>query len=360
MLKTYKNIQSIRLHLFLAAMLLTLLSACEKNDQDDDQLFKAGEGFFILNEGGWQKANASVTYRYYDGDSTKHSIFEAANGNKLGDVLQDMMINDSLSYLVINNSGYIKVVRTGNFEEKTTIRGFNSPRSILKVNNTTAFVSDLYANQIYVVNLVTNTISDSIYTGKYTESMVLVNGKVYITLPSVWGLYNSDQILEIDPSTKTITRQLTVGLNPYQVIADQKGHLWIFCLGDAWASPAVAASIHRINPTNITDKSVIDLSELPVAYSGTMAYNKTDKKIYFLNGDLYQIDISGSQYPVTKLAAFSGRTTYGLGYDVANDYLYISDVKDYNQNGTILKYSLGGQQLDEFTAGVIPSRFIFY
>lgn len=360
MLKKIKNLQSIRFHLLMAAMLLTLFSACEKNDQDDDQLFKAGEGFFILNEGGWQKANASVTYRYYEGDSSRHSIFEAANGNKIGDVLQDMMINDSLCYLVVNNSGYIKVVRTGTFEEKTTISGFNSPRSILKVNNTTAFVSDLYANQIYVVNLVTNAITDSIQTGRYTESMVQVNGKVYVTQPSVWGLYNSDQIIEIDPSTKTITRQLSVGLNPYQLIADQNGHLWIFCTGDAWASPAVSASIHRINPSNTTDKSVIELSGLPVAYSGTMAYNKTDKKIYFLYGDLYQIDISGSQYPVTKLAAFSGRTTYGLGYDVANDYLYISDVKDYNQNGTILKYSLVGQQLNEFSAGVIPSRFIFY
>ncbi|HAQ37397.1 MAG TPA: hypothetical protein DCQ58_02720 [Saprospirales bacterium] len=343
----------------MAITILTVFTACVKNDQDDDQLFKAGEGFFILNEGGWQKANASVSYRYYEGDSSKHNIFETANGNKLGDVLQDMMINDSLTYLVVNNSGYIKVVRTGTFEEKTTIRGFNSPRSILKINNTTAFVSDLYANQIYVVNLVTNAITDSIQTGKYTENMVLVNGKVYVTLPSVWGLYNSDQILEIDPATKTITRQLTVGLNPYQVIADQNGSIWIFCMGDAWATPAVSASIHRLDPKT-TDKSVIDLSGLPVAYSGTMSYNKTDKKIYFLYGDLYQIDISGSQYPVTKLAAFSGRTTYGLGHDAANDYLYISDVKDYNQNGTILKYSLAGQQLDEFSAGVIPSRFIFF
>lgn len=354
-----KIVQKLRFQIISALILVVIFSACEKINDDDRLLFKEGKGFFILNEGGWQKANASVSYRYFEGDSSKHDIFETANGYKLGDVLQDMMINDTLSYLVVNNSGYIKVVRTGTFEEKTTIKGFNSPRSIIKVDQTTAFVTDLYANQIYVVNLVTNTISDSIQTGKYTESMVLVNGKVYVTLPSVWGSYNSDQLLEIDPASKKINRQLTVGLNPYQMISDQNGNLWVFCMGDAWAAPAVTASIHRINPTT-TDRSAIDLSGLPVAYSGTMALNKTDKKIYFLYGDLYQIDISGSQYPVTKLAAFNGRTTYGLGYDVTNDHIYLSDVKDYNQNGSILKYSTDGKQLGEFSAGVIPSKFIFF
>jgi DNA-binding beta-propeller fold protein YncE len=354
-----KIILTYRFQIFSALMLAFFLSACEKINDDESHLFKEGKGFFILNEGGWQKANASVSYRYFEGDSSKHQIFETANGYKLGDVLQDMMVNDSLSYLVVNNSGYIKVVRTGTFEEKTTIKGFNSPRSILKVNNTTAFVSDLYAGQIYVVDLVTNTISDSIKSGVYIESMVLVNGKVYVTLPSVWGLYNSDQILVIDPVTKIITGTFTVGLNPYQIIADQNGHLWIFCMGDAWASPAVSASIHWINPST-NDRSFIDLSELPVAYSGTMALNKTDKKIYFLYGDLYQIDISGNQYPVTKLAAFSGRTTYGLGFDETNDHIYVSHVKDSNQNGSIIKYDLVGKQLEEFSAGVIPSKFIFF
>lgn len=347
--------------MFIAAIIsLGFFSACEKMDEDVHQLFKAGEGFFILNEGGWQKANASVSYRFTDGDSIKHNIFENANGFKLGDVLQDMLINDSLSYLVVNNSGCIKVVRTSTFREKTTINGFNSPRSILKVNNTTAYVSDIYANQIYVVDLLANSISDSIWTGKYTESMVLVNGKVYVSLPSVWGLYDSDQILEIDPATKSVTRQLTVGLNPYQMIADQDGDLWVFCLGDAWASTPVSASIHRIDPDMPSDHEVIELAGLPVAFSGAMALNKPKKKIYFLYGDLYEIDMSANQPAYIKLASFEGRTTVGLGYDTANDHLYITDAKDYNQNGSILKLDPFGKQLQEFGAGVIPSRFIFF
>lgn len=355
-----KIILTYRFQIFSALMLVFLFSACEKINDDESHLFKEGKGFFILNEGGWQKANASVSYRYFEGDSIKHQIFETANGYKLGDVLQDMMVNDTLSYLVVNNSGYIKVVRTGTFEEKTTIKGFNSPRSIIKVNNTTAYVSDLYANQIYVVDLVTNAITDSIQTGKYTESMVLVNGKVYVSLPSVWGLYDSDQIMEIDPTSRKVIREIKVGLNPYDMIADENGQIWVFCMGDAWASPAVSARIHMINPVSTIDHAVFSLGDLPVAYSGKLALNKTKKKIYLLYGDLYQIETTTGQPIFSKLASFNDRTTVGLGYDVVNDHLYVSDVKDYNQNGSILKFDPDGKQLDEFSAGVIPSKFIFF
>ena len=50
---------------------------------------------------------------------------------------------------------------------------------------------------------------------------------------------------------------------------------------------------------------------------------------------------------------------YGLGINPHTGDIYIADAKDYMSDGAVLRYSAGGEKLDEFEVGVCPSKFAF-
>lgn len=61
-------------------------------------------------------------------------------------------------YIVVNNSGKIEVCNPTNLLRVATITGFTSPRFIVPVSASKAYVSDYISNSISIVNLVNNTV----------------------------------------------------------------------------------------------------------------------------------------------------------------------------------------------------------
>jgi hypothetical protein len=90
--------------------------ACESDD-DTGVIEDKGDfanGVFVLNQGLMNAANASVSF--IAEDTVMGNLFTQRNEAKvLGDVLQDMVSVDTLSFLVLNNSHSLMVVNNKNF-----------------------------------------------------------------------------------------------------------------------------------------------------------------------------------------------------------------------------------------------------
>ena len=63
-----------------------------------------GEGLFVVNQGNFMYANASLSYYNPQTKDIENEIFVRANGINLGDVAQSMVLYKETAYVVVNNS----------------------------------------------------------------------------------------------------------------------------------------------------------------------------------------------------------------------------------------------------------------
>lgn len=80
-------------------------------------------------------------------------------------------------------------------------------------------------------------------------------------------------------------------------------------------------------------------------------------KLYWINKDIWCMDVTASRVPVRPFLEYSGTLYYGLTVNPANGEVYIADAIDYQQQGMIYRYSPDGELIDEFYVGVIPGAF---
>lgn len=342
---------------FLAILIFgTLLIGCKKQlpipvNTEETKPFDTAisiNGVYILNEGNFGWNNASVTYYNAETKAVSENMFQTANGFTLGDVAQDIYVDGDKTYIVLNNSGKIEVVNTSDFKSIATINGFNSPRYFVKLNASTAYVSELYQNKIYVVDLINNTISASISLNGWTEQMKLLQNHVFVQN------ITQNSIYKIDVSTNQVidTLQMTKGLNSLEF--DKNNKLWALCGGDT----SVAGSLYRIDPNSMTIEQSFSFTGNS-NFPSYLCFNGTREEMYFVNEDIYKMSISASALPVQSIINLGNSVVYGLAVHPNSGDIYIADAIDYVQKGNVLRYSNSGSLLHTFKAGVIPSQFVF-
>ena len=309
-------------------------------------------GVFICNEGNFNSGGGSVSQYYTATKTVEEDIFKKVNKRSLGDVVQSMNTYNGKGYIVVNNSGKVEVVNLEDFKSSGTITGLASPRYFLPVGNNKAYVSDLYANAVSVVDLVSNTKLKSIPCTGWTEEMLKVNDKIFITNLKRSSLYIANA------QSDAIEDSIPVGYAPASMCVDVNNKLWVLCVGDS--TKQIKAGLYRINPaTNGVEFSVQfpDAADAPKK----LVINKTGTALFYLNKGVCKIDIDSPLLPANKFIEQGSGLFYGLGIDANANIIYVSDAVDYVQKGTVYRYNAStGALMDSFKAGIIPGEFCFY
>ncbi len=351
------------LFFIIAIFVLSAFYSCEKDVTNRN--FYVKEGVFILNEGNYTYGNSSLSFYNPDSNKISNQIFSKANkGSAIGDVLQSMTIQDSLGYLVVNNSGKIMVVNTNTFQFKSAITGLVSPRQLLILNSAKAYVSDLYSNSISIIDLKSFSVTGSIHLNKSSESMVLFGNYVFV---SNWSKQNTLQ--RIDISTDKLTDSLVITKQPNSMVLDKNNKLWVLSDGgySGIQGGKVKACLTRINPVSFSIEQEFvfpDNNSAPTRLS----LNRTKDTLFYLNGSwgqsqdnggVYKMAVTESQLPVSAFIPENGRLFYALGIDPKNSDIYVSDAIDYQQPGWVFRYSARGAIADSFKTDIIPAAFCF-
>ncbi len=375
--------------------MLTLLSSC----MDDDAWYEMNDlqvrydtslnnaisrqtGVFVLNEGNFMYDNASLSYYLIDSMQHINDVFYRTNGTPLGDVAQSMVIRDSLGYIVVNNSSKIYVININTFEYVGKITGLTSPRHMHFVDAHKAYVSDLYAGAIAIVDPkkmeiigyidVPNPASE--LNQHSTEQFVQLGKQVYT---NCWSYDNT--ILVIDSETDQVTDSIKVPLQPNSMVADRFGKLWVLCDGGFEGNPAghEVPALVRIDPelAGIEASYTFGLNDQPTE----LKINGTGDTLYFLNRHLYRHTITADTPPQKILESSYAKSTsatppqsimespatlavggfYGLGIDPFSGEIYLGDALDQVQRGVVYRYKSDGTVIDTFRTGINPGFFCF-
>ena len=360
----------IRKLIYIGLPLLLSLAGCMK----DDELWEFEKpaydipysGIFVINEGNFMYGNASLTY--YDPETRQvlDDVFFQTNALPLGDVAHSMTIRDSLAYVVVNNSGRIYVINTNTFEVKGKITGLTSPRYMHFISETKAYVSDLYARSITVVNPQTREVIGAIpvsnnnndFYQHATEQMLQYERFVYT---NCWSYDN--QVLVIDSEEDRVVDSIAVRKQPNSMVMDRQNALWVLCDGGAEGSPYgnESGGLMKIGVGSTEPELILDFSlgEMP----RDLKINGTGDTLYYINGDVYRyaiFDSSGpellieSPYEASIISGF-----YGLEVDPTSSEIYVADAIDFVQRGMVYRFTPEGVPVDTFRSGIAPGGFCF-
>jgi hypothetical protein len=309
-----------------------------------------GPKVFVTSEGNFGSNNASVSLYETGTGNLVNDIYKSQNNNAiLGDVCQSMNKINNKYYLVVNNSGKIVVVNSSDFKLITTITGLQSPRFILPVTFNKAYVTDLYANAISIVDLNTNTKTGSIPCSGWTEQMTLIYNKAFVTNNKTYYTY------VINTITDQITDSIYVGKFGGSIVTDKNSKIWILSSGDSPNS--IIGKISRFDPVTLQ-------LELSLPFSSTdspsnLCINATKDTMYYLNTSVYQMPINSPSLPGSAFITSSANTFYGLSVSDKDYNIYVSDAIDYIQKSSIMVYSPNGALKTSFKAGINASNFYF-
>jgi YVTN family beta-propeller protein len=310
---------------------------------------------FIVNEGNFMYGNASLTCYDTLNRVTQNDLFYRVNGLPLGDVAESMSKWKTKGYVVVNNSGKIYVIDIESGKYSGKITGFTSPRFIHFINDKKAYVSDLYAGKISIVNPTTNVITGSIPCPSHlsTEEMVQYGDLVFV---SCWS--GDKTVLVIDTVQDQIVAEITTGLQPCGLVLDRYNKIWVLCQSIPGNSSANMAMLQKIDPVHkMIEKSYrFPATAKPVK----LVIDGPGENLFFLLGnDVHKMSVLADQLSTKPFLALQSKLLYGLGIDPQNGNIYVSDALDYQQPGIISRFSSSGKLLDTFKTGIIPGRFCF-
>jgi hypothetical protein len=362
--------------IFVITFIFIFFSAnyCMNDDSAADfgkNLKHHGNGVFIVNEGNFMYGNASLTFYDPEKKEVENDIFYNTNGLPLGDVAQSMTIIDSTAFIVINNSGKIYEMNINTFRYTGKITGLTSPRYFFVISQTKAYISDLYAKEITIVNpktgLKNGTVNVNNHNPKFyqhsTEQILLFGKYIYVNCHSF-----DDKILKINSETDRLEDSLTVAKQPQSMVIDKNNNLWVLSDGGFSESPygQVNAALSEINLNLFSVEKTLTFSDIN-STPNSLCINKTGDTLFFIVKNsvspnisgVYRFSISENQLPEWAFIKAENRFFYAVAIHPENSEIYVSDAKDYSQRGDIYRFSPNGTPIDTFAAGIIPGTFCF-
>lgn len=350
------------------------ISGCNSNngpEEPDEPPHYSSESLIVVNAGNFTYSNATITLWNKENGATNEAFYKA-NGFKLGDVAQSATVHGDQTWIVVNNSNVIFIVDTQTFKEIGRIDdGLTSPRYVHFVSDDCAYVTQMYSNEIAVVNTKTRRVVDyidvpvkegSVGDGS-SEEIVQIGEDAYVNL---WSYDN--RIVVVNTKTNNVVNEFNVGIQPYSIAKDFENNLWVLCDGGGWEENPVGYEtpvLMCINPVTLNVKKML---RLPLGDSvSKLAVNGDRSKLYFIQNhynedwsctsQIVEVDTRASEDLSSTIVSATDKTFYSLTVSPITGDIFAGDAVDYSQAGVVYHYSSDGRLLSSFTAGVNPTAY---
>ncbi len=366
---SWKNFASFNLLKVLSLSLMLVFVACESDDPVDVVEDKGdfANGVFVLNQGLMNAANASVSF--IAEDTVMGNLFTQRNEAKvLGDVLQDMVSVDTLSFLVLNNSHSLMVVNNKNFTVVGEITdGLIDPRFAV-VNDGLIYVSQWgHGGSVAVVDPNELKVVNTIEVGTGPEGLMVVNNELWVA--NCGGTGRDTIISVIDLSQNAVKEEIEVNDNPQKLVMDANGDVWVLSTGyteydqTTWAViMSTPSAIHKVDPETYSIEETFLPDENVYGKATRIAMAADGRSFYFGGGygfpGVWEMAIDASELPQET---FADVTPTGMSASPFNGDLYIGIAPSFTETGRVEVYSSNGTKVTTYeeNIGIGPCNFVF-
>jgi len=354
--------KSVRLNFWIMlAALVPFFVSCEDSEEEIRGVYE--NGVFVLNEGGFGAANASISFYNPSADSISNGIFYKSTGLPLGDVGQSMAAIDDNIFIVLNGSNKVEVVDKNDFSSVATIEDIAGPRFIVKVSKSKAYLSAWGTNSVFVINTNDFEVTDTIEVGAGPEQIAVSGDYAYVGHSGGYGFENYIAVVKI--STNDIVTEIETGDNPASIVADNSGDIWTLCRGKIvynytdWSIVEQSASkLLKINTSTNTIEKEIEISE--TAHPNWLQISPDGNTVYYGGGygfnGIFAVSTSATTVPATPLIE---KYFYGFSVDPDNGDIYGCEAPTFSAPGTVYRYNSAGTELSSQTVGIGPNSVYF-
>lgn len=365
-------------YLFMLLSVLLLTTACDPQDTfttEDIITPDDGDGVLILCEGNYNSGNASLSYYNPTTHAVENGVFRRVNDRRLGDTGQSITIDGNTAYIAVENSGIVWAIDTRTFKVKGQLTAsantqIINPRYVLKIDDTKAYVTDLYAHYVNMFNPQTMEYKGNISVEQAanlgycsTEEMVRYGNYVYT---NCWSY--SNKILVIDINKEQVVDSIVLSSwQPKSIRIDCNGKLWAITDGGYSANgETFGNNIPHLYRIDAKSKNVeLDITLKTDEANVQIETNKAGNTLYIVNNDVYRMDVTANSMPAEPFikAPVDDNGTrhklYGIGINPNNEEIYVADAVDYSQSGMVYRYDAKGTLIDKFRVGITPNHFAF-
>ena len=347
--------QKQALLLLITGVLVLSIDSCKKNNPEGKA--PTVEGVYVINQGNYGFGNGEVSFYNPANNQVTNNLFNSVNGFHPGDVLQSMYILDTLGFIVVNNSQRVLEVKIPSFKCIRTITIPNSsPRFFLPINDSLAYVTELYQGEVHVVNYLTGAVVNEI-TGVaiWTEHMLAVGNNVIVEEDNSLTVPGSVDSLAIINTVNNSVQQFTFpGGGVQGIVKDYLNRVWMASTEDS--VNGIPAALYCLS----SNLSVIKKLQFPMGHNpNNLCMDGAGTELYFFDTGLYNLSVNDTTVPTLAFANGGTHNFYGLGVNPVNGDVYAADALDYVQNSVIYRYGSSGNLITSFTAGIITGNFTF-
>ena len=372
--------------LYLIPLLLFLLffSAC----REDEQIFLSDsvqvtlplvgtriKGFYQLNEGNMGTNGASLDYFDYTTGYYTRDIFSERNPDivkELGDVGNDIQVYGQKVYAIINGSNLVVVfdVRTARKLKEIEIPNCR----YLAFHDGKAYVSS-YAGPVQIdpnaekglvaeIDTVTLKLTRKVTVGYQPEEMVVHEGKLYVANSGGYRAPNYDRTVSVvDLETFEEKKKIEVAINLYRMAIDKRGDIYVSSRGDY---KNISPNLYVIDSRTDEVKQCLDISVGGMCMSGDSLYYYSVAYSMSSGGNrvTYGILDTRTKKEITDRIITDGTEKeimipYGLAINPETKEILMSDAQNYVVTGFVYCFSPEGKLRWKTQGGNIPGHFAF-
>ncbi len=268
--------------LLLAGILIALITGCSKEEPTEPTVPETAAKAYILNG-----LSETVSIYSLEDDSVYLHVFETGNTPNF------ILFSGDLGYIV--NSGFtgdpsITVFDPENNEVVATfsLPAGSNPWAAATMDGK-LYVTLMLMDMVYVLDINTGEVIDSIATKRRPEGIVSDSSYIYVACTGInpdWT-YGPGWLLKIDPANNIVCDSLQIGVNLQALCFDRDGRLHVLATGDY---SNTFGRIYLIDPDGLTLLDSLDIGGSPgfivitendIAYLtdwsyGLLSYNASD------------------------------------------------------------------------------------
>ena len=355
----------------------------------DEQSFAANEpiGMYLLNEGNMGSNKATIDYLDFCNGYYIRNIYGERNPNvikELGDVGNDIQVYGNRLYAVINCSHKVEVMdrrscqRIGQIDipncryicfhqDKAYVSSYVGPVSIDK---------NAQLGAIFEVDTATLKVTRKVTVGYQPDELVIMDDYLYVANSGGYRGPEYDSTLSV-VSLKDFkqVKKIPVTINPHRLRKDRYGQLWISSRGDYKDVPSQLVLMKNVesgitneqgfqNSKFIIQKFNLSSSEMVILGDSLFFYGVNWNTQTETNNIRYGIvDVKThtllSEQIITDGTDMNIKVPYGIQINPYNGDIYITDAKNYVSSGQLHCYSHSGKKKWSIRTGDIPAHMCF-